>query len=99
MEPISNYPPVVEDLAFVVAEETPAQQVLGAIRKAGGHLLTKVELFDIYRGPSIAEGHKSLAYKLTYQSLEKSLSESEVVGIRNKVINHVAEAVGGMLRD
>ena len=99
VRPISNYPPVVEDLAFVVAEEVPAAQVLDAIRKAGGTLLAKVELFDIYRGPQIAEGHKSLAYKLTYESVEEPLREAQVVAIRNRIIRRVGEAVGGVLRE
>ena len=98
VRPISNYPPVVEDLAFVVAEEVAAAQVLDAIRKAGGTLLAKVELFDIYRGPQIAEGHKSLAYKLTYESAEEPLREAQVVAIRNRIIRRAGEAVGGTLR-
>ncbi|HVB75697.1 MAG TPA: phenylalanine--tRNA ligase subunit beta [Ktedonobacteraceae bacterium] len=97
--PISNYPPVVEDLAFVVGEEVPAAQVLDAIRKAGGTLLTKVELFDIYRGQPVPDGHKSLAYKLTYESVAEPLKESQVVAIRNRIIRRVGEAVGGTLRE
>ena len=99
MKPISNYPPVVEDLAFVVSEEVTAAQLLAAIRKAGGSLLTKVELFDVYRGHPIPAGHKSLAYKLTYESLEKPLTDAQVVDIRNRIIRRVAEAVGGVLRE
>jgi phenylalanyl-tRNA synthetase beta chain len=98
MPPISPYPSVVEDLAFVVAEETPAQQVVDAIRKAGNGLLTDVELFDLYRGQPIPAGQKSLAYKLTYQSLEKSLTDDEVAAARNRIIRQVAESVGGVLR-
>ena len=97
--PISNYPPVVEDLAFVVAEEVPAAQVLEAIRKGGGSLLTKAELFDIYRGPQIPPGHKSLAYNLTYESTEKPLTEKQIVDIRNRIIRRVEEAVAGKLRE
>lgn len=99
IKPISNYPPVVEDLAFVVPEEVTAAQVLEAIRKGGGSLLTRVELFDIYRGQPIPAGHKSLAYKLTYESLEKPLTDSQVVDIRNRIIRRVAQAVGGTLRE
>ena len=99
VRPISNYPPVVEDLAFVVAEEVPAAQTLDAIRKAGGTLLAKAELFDIYRGPQIAEGHKSLAYKLTYESAQEPLREAQVVAMRNRIIRRVGEAVGGTLRE
>ncbi len=97
--PISSYQPVVEDLAFVVAEEVPAVQVLDAIRKGGGSLLTKVDLFDIYRGPQIPPGQKSLAYNLTYESAEKALSEKQIVDIRNRIIRRVAESVGGKLRE
>ncbi len=99
MTPISNYPPVVEDLAFVVAEEVAAVQVLDAIRKGGGSLLTRVELFDIYRGPQIPPGHKSLAYNLTYESTEKPLTEKQIVDIRNRIIRRVAESTGGKLRE
>ncbi len=99
VRPISNYPPVVEDLAFVVGEEVTAAQVLDAIRKAGGTLLAKVELFDIYRGQPVPEGHKSLAYKLTYENAEEPLREAQVVALRNRIIRRVAEAVGGTLRE
>jgi phenylalanyl-tRNA synthetase beta chain len=97
--PISNYPPVVEDLAFVVAEEITAAQVLEAIRKGGGSLLTKVDLFDIYRGPQIPPGRKSLACNLTYESTEKPLAEKQIADIRNRIIRRVEEAVGGKLRE
>jgi phenylalanyl-tRNA synthetase beta chain len=99
MAPISNYPPVVEDLAFVVPEEVTAAQLLEAIRKGGGSLLTKVELFDIYVGPQIPPGHKSLAYNLTYESIEKPLSDAQVIDIRNRIIRRVEESVGGKLRE
>jgi phenylalanyl-tRNA synthetase beta chain len=99
MEPFSKHPPVVEDLAFVVAEEVTAAQILEAIHKGGGSLLSKVELFDIYRGQPVQQGHKSMAFKLTFESLEAPLKENQVVAARNRIINKVAEAVGGTLRD
>ena len=99
IKPISAYTPVVEDLAFVVSEEVTAAQVLEAIRKGGGTLLTKVELFDIYRGQPIPPGHKSLAYQLTYESLERPLTDAQIVDVRNRIIRRVAEAVGGVLRE
>jgi phenylalanyl-tRNA synthetase beta chain len=98
MAPISAYPPVVEDLAFVVDEAVAAQDVAAAIRQAGSELLTDVELFDLYRGQPIPAGQKSLAYKLTYQSQQKSLTDEEVAAVRNRIIRRVAESVGGALR-
>lgn len=99
MKPISDYQSVVEDLAFVVGEEVTSGEILSAIRKAGGNLLTKVELFDIYRGQSIPSGHKSLAYQLTYESQEGNLAVSRVQDLRNRIIRRVTESVGASLRE
>jgi phenylalanyl-tRNA synthetase beta chain len=98
MQPISSYPPVVEDLAFEVAEEITAHQLQTAIRRAGGDLLTTLELFDIYRGEPIPAGHKSMAYQLTYQSTDRSLSEREVTQLRERIIRLVERETGGKLR-
>src|SRR5579859_5298961 len=99
MRPISNYPPVVEDLAFVVNEEVTAAQLAEVIRKAAGSLLTSVELFDICRGQPIQPGQKSMAYKLTYESLEGNVSEARVAETRKRIIRRVADTVGGALRE
>ncbi len=99
MAPISNYPPIVEDLAFVVGEEVTNAQLLDAIRKAGGTLLARADLFDIYRGQPVPQGHKSMAYKLAYESVDEPLKESQVVSLRNRIIRRVGEAVGGTLRE
>lgn len=98
MRPISNYPPVVEDLAFVVTDEVTAQQIQRAIRRAGGDLLTELELFDIYRGDPLPAGHKSMAYQVTYQSTDHSLSEQEVAQSRRRIIETVEQETGGKLR-
>ena len=86
-------------LAFVVGEEVPSADVQTAIRQGGGALLTNIELFDIYRGQPIPAGHKSLAYKLTYESLEGNLSEARVQDLRNRIIRRVSSSVGGALRE
>lgn len=99
MKPISLYQPVIEDLAFVVSEEVPSIDVQNAIRQAGGALLTRVELFDVYRGHPIPSGQKSLAYKLTYESLDGNLNESRVLDLRNRIIRRVTTSVGATLRE
>ena len=98
MQPISAYPPVVEDLAFEVAEAVTAQQVQQAIRQGGDERLTLVELFDIYRGDPLPAGHKSMAYRLTYQSLQRGLNEKEVSHLRQRIIKTVESATGAKLR-
>jgi phenylalanyl-tRNA synthetase beta chain len=98
MRPISNYPPVVEDLAFEVAEDVTVRRVEDAMRAAGGERLVEVELFDVYRGEPLAAGNKSLAYRLVYQSTDRSLSEREVEALRRQIVAAVEKATGGKLR-
>jgi len=95
---ISNYPPVHEDLALVVDEATPAQTVERAIRDAGKPLVTEALLFDIYRGPQIGAGKKSLAFALTYQSPGKPLDEGDVAKLRQRIIKQVEKQLGATLR-
>ncbi len=102
MAPISVYPPVVEDLAFVVPEDVTQRRLLDAIVDGGGRnsdsMLTAVELFDIYRGEPLPVGHKSLAYRVSYQSTARSLKEKEVNRLRQRIIRTVERATGGKLR-
>ncbi|MCS6826674.1 MAG: phenylalanine--tRNA ligase subunit beta [Caldilinea sp.] len=98
MTPISPYPPVVEDLAFIVDEAIPVRAVESAIRAAGGPLLTDVALFDLYRGEPLPPGTKSLAFRLTYQSQEANLRDADVVKLRERIIRRVEREVGGKLR-
>lgn len=98
MQPISTYPPVVEDLAFEVSEEVTAHQVQQAIRQGGDERLVAIELFDIYRGEPLPVGHKSMAYRLTYQSLQRGLNEKEVNHLRQRIIKTVEGATGAKLR-
>jgi len=98
MSPISNYPPVVEDLAFEVSEEVTVGMVQDSIRKAGGEVLVHLELFDIYRGDPLPAGHKSLAYRLTYQSPSRSVNEKEVTSLRKRIIKQVVRETGAKLR-
>ena len=61
-------------------------------------MLVQLKLFDIYRGEPLSAGHKSMAYQLTYQSTERSLSEGEVTRLRERIIAAVAKETGAKLR-
>lgn len=98
MRPISVYPAVIEDLAFEVDEEITVRALESTIRKAGGFLLTGVEIFDIYRGTNLPDNRKSVAFHLTYQSPERLLVEREVVALRKRIIDAVQRETGGVLR-
>jgi phenylalanyl-tRNA synthetase beta chain len=72
------FPFVERDLALVAADVVPAERLLDVIRAAGGAQLERVELFDLYRGKGIGEGKRSLAYRLRFQSAERTLTDEEV---------------------
>jgi len=95
---ISNYPAVVEDLAFVVPEEVTAHDLAAAIRQAGAPLLSALELFDLYRGEPLPAGAKSLAFQVTFQSQDATLGSAEVGALRQRIEQAVAERLGGKLR-
>lgn len=85
-EPLSRFPAVRQDIAVVVDEEVPAVRVAEVIRQAGGSLLREVALFDVYRGGPLPEGKRSLAYRLTFQAMDRVLVEDEVNRLREKKI-------------
>jgi len=98
MKPISSYPPVVEDLAFEVAEEVTVRRLIDIMVEAGGDLLAEAELFDVYRGEPLPEGSKSLAFRLVYQSVERVLGEKDIAALRRRIVNAVERGVDGRLR-
>ncbi len=93
--PISPFPPVLRDVAVVVAEDVPAERVLAELTAAGGELLEGARLFDVYRGESIPPGTKSLAYALTYRVADRQLTDKEVDKAHQKIegrLRHVLQA-------
>jgi phenylalanyl-tRNA synthetase beta chain len=99
MLPVANYPPVFEDLAIVVDESVAAKEVEDLIRRIGGQLLADVRLFDLYQGEQIMKGKKSLAYALTYQAPDRTLTDSEVAKVRTKIIEQLEKEIRARLRE
>ena len=98
MIPLSAHPPVYEDLAVVVDEEIPAVRVRHLITRAGAPLLRSVTLFDVYRGAQVGSGKKSLAYRLTYQAEDRTLTDDEVADLRERIVGKLKAELGATLR-
>src|SRR5947209_18439384 len=96
--PISRFPASDIDLAFVVDDSTPAATVEDALRQAAGDLLVDVQLFDVFRGPQLGEGRRSLAYRLRFNALDHTLTDSEVGEVRRRCIEAVESALPASLR-
>ena len=98
IRPVSEFPPILEDIAVVVDEETPNAQVEAVIRQAGGKTLSSVELFDVFRSEALGEGKKSMAYALTYQTAERTLTDKDAAQIRQKIVRRLEQELGAKLR-
>jgi len=98
VQPVSPYPPVLEDLALIVNEDVPAEQVAAVIRQAGGRALVDLRLFDVYRGGQTGAGKKSLAYSLTYQAPDRTLTDDDVLKMRQRIIRQLEKELGARLR-
>jgi phenylalanyl-tRNA synthetase beta chain len=98
VEAVPAYPPILEDIAVIVDEEVAAERVEQCIRAGGGRTLRAVRLFDVYRGEQIGAGKKSLAYSLTYQALDRTLTDEEAAQIRNRIVRRLEQELGAKLR-
>lgn len=98
VEAVPRFPPVVQDLALVVDEGQAAGEVERAIRAGAPPLLVDVELFDVYRGAPIPAGKKSLAYRLTYQAPDRTLTDAEVARAHDTIVAAVKRDLGAEVR-
>jgi phenylalanyl-tRNA synthetase beta chain len=98
VEPLPQYPAVREDLALVVDQSVTAAELTTAIQRIGGYLLKSVELFDLYEGKQLPSGKKSLAYHLTFQSGNKTLTDKEVSKTRQRIVDQLGRQLGAKLR-
>ena len=96
--PISRFPSSDIDLAFVVPDAVPAGRVEATLATVGGELLESVQLFDVYRGESLGEGVRSLAYRLRFCALDRTLTDEEIGGLRADCILAVEQAHRAALR-
>ncbi|MCV2503968.1 MAG: phenylalanine--tRNA ligase subunit beta, partial [Neisseriaceae bacterium] len=88
-QPISKYQPVHRDLAFIVPENTTAQELLSALNSKKIPALKSIKIFDLYQGDNIPDKHKSLAVKIIFQDNEKTLKDDEIDNFMQLLINQV----------
>ncbi|MCQ2420101.1 MAG: phenylalanine--tRNA ligase subunit beta [Clostridia bacterium] len=97
-QPLPKFPTVSRDLALVCAEEQTVGELEVCIKEAAGSLLKNIKLFDIYRGPGIAEGKKSVAFSLEMRADDRTLTDDDSVGLVNRVLEHLKEKLDVVLR-
>jgi phenylalanyl-tRNA synthetase beta chain len=97
-EDVISYPPVRQDLAFVVAEDVQARDLIDAAHEAAGPALREMRVFDVYRGPQAGEGRKSIAFSVAFQSPERTLSDEDAAALRERIVAALRERFGAELR-
>lgn len=96
-KPLPVTPPAEFDLAFVVPGGVAAARVQDVVRGAAGELLERIVLFDEFRGPGVPDGHRSLAWRLTFRHLERTLNDKEIAGRRQKILSTVEKELPGVV--
>ncbi|TCD53583.1 phenylalanine--tRNA ligase subunit beta [Alloscardovia theropitheci] len=96
-KPVSTYPPVHQDFAFIVPLDMTSDRMGTVIREAAGELVESIDLFDVFVGPGVGIGKKSLAYAVTFRAPDRTLTAEDTDSVRANIIA-AAEAVGAVLR-
>ncbi len=95
---ISKFPSVKKDLAVVVDKNVTAEEIAVLIKKAGGSSLSKIEAFDVYTGKGIDENKKSIAYSLTFEKMDRTLTDEEINQSIEKIVEMLNKKIGAELR-
>jgi phenylalanyl-tRNA synthetase beta chain len=95
---VSPFPAVFQDVSLIVADDVAAQAVVDAVREGSGELLEDVRIFDVYVGPQIGEGNKSLALALRFRAPDRTLTEDEASAARDAAVAVAADRVGAVQR-
>ena len=95
---VPRFPPVRRDLAFIVADGVPAGEVLAAVEEAAGDMLGRCVLFDVFRGPPLQPGTKSLAFAIDLRAHDRTLTSEESEPIVAAIVDSVRRGFGAELR-
>ena len=95
---LADLMPVERDFAFVVDRNVPAADILKAVQAADRGLIGGVSVFDVYEGPGVPEGKKSVAVAVMLQPRERTLTDADLEAISEKIVAEVAKKTGAMLR-
>lgn len=96
--PVSKFPSVTRDIALIVKEDTPVSEIIKTMKKAGGALLNKVEVFDVYQGEHVQVGYKSVALSMTFVDPNKTLVEATINDLFNKIYMQCQKDLNALIR-
>jgi len=97
-QPISRYPATTQDIAIIAGLDVLADRIAAVIRKYAGADLESLTLFDVYEGPQVGAGKRSLAYRLAFRAPDRTLSDADINKVRAKIVRGLEREVGAVIR-
>ena len=94
---IAKFPSIEIDISVVIEERKEMAEIQKAIKKANQNLIKEIELFDLYQGEHIEDGKKAIAFKVTLQATDKTLTDQEMAEVQQKIFQNLEE-IGGVIR-
>ncbi len=95
---VSDYQKVVRDFAFVIDEKYSSGEIINLVKEVDKELIKNVKIFDVYQGDNIESGKKSIAFNVTLEPKDKTLSDNEIEKVSKKIISTVEKSTGAKLR-
>jgi len=96
--PVSKFPAVTRDIAIMVKDDVAISNIIKSMKKAGGAILTNVDVFDVYKGEHVQEGYKSVALTMTFVDPTKTLVEATITDLFNKVYTQLQKEFNAVIR-
>ena len=96
--PLPKFPSTSRDIALIVKDDIYVKDIEDIIKANGAGLVEEYKLFDVYKGAQIEEGHKSIAYSITYRSKEKTLTDEDVAKVHDVILRELSEKLNANLR-
>ena len=96
--PVSAFPPVLQDVAVVVARDVPAAALVATARETGAPLLRRVDVFDVFRDARFGDDAVSIGLRLAFGADDRTLTEAEASEVRGAIVAALAERHGARLR-
>jgi len=95
---VSDYQKVIRDFAFIIEEKYSSDEIVKLVKNIDKELIKNVKIFDVYQGDNIETGKKSIAFNVTFEPKDKTLSEKDIEQASNKIISIVQSEIGAILR-
>jgi phenylalanyl-tRNA synthetase beta chain len=96
--PLPRFPAVLRDISVTCDTEVTVAKLSSCIKEAGGRLLNQVRFFDVYTGPQVPPGKKSVAFSLSFRSESQSLSDQDIAPLMTKILENLKDRLGAQLR-